>query len=118
MFIVKYLKSLLYILVGLLISGLIITIFNYFNILPNALKYFKLILIVLSFDPDAIRFVSFSNAKQFTVELCPFKFLSTVSSVFHILIVLSPPPEANQLLGNPTRAKIPNVCSLRISFVL
>ena len=49
MFIVKYLKSLLYILVGLLISGLIITIFNYFNILPNALKYFKLILIVLSF---------------------------------------------------------------------
>lgn len=49
MFIVKYLKSLLYILVGLLISGLIITIFNYFNILPNALNYFKLILIVLSF---------------------------------------------------------------------
>ena len=32
-----------------LISGLIITIFNYFNILPNVLKYFKVVLIVLSF---------------------------------------------------------------------
>ena len=47
MFIVKYLKSLLYILVGLLISGLIITIFNASE---EALRhYFKLILIVLSF---------------------------------------------------------------------
>lgn len=49
MFIVKYLKSLLYILISLLISGLIITIFSYFNILPNVLKYFKVVLVVLSF---------------------------------------------------------------------
>lgn len=49
MFIVKYLKSLLYIILSLLISNFIITVFNYFNILPNILKYFKLILIILSF---------------------------------------------------------------------
>lgn len=49
MFIVKYLKSLLYILISLLISIFVITIFSYFNILTSVLKYFKLILIILSF---------------------------------------------------------------------
>ena len=47
--IMNYLKSLLWCFGILIISSIVITIFNYFNILPNALKYFKLILIVLSF---------------------------------------------------------------------
>ena len=45
----NYLKSFIWSLGIFLSSIIILTIFNYFNILPNALKYFKLILIVLSF---------------------------------------------------------------------
>ena len=50
MFVIKYLKSLLYILISLIISSLIIALFSYFNILvSSAIKYFKLILVILSF---------------------------------------------------------------------
>lgn len=44
----KYLNSLLYILIGLLLTSLIITILNYYNLIDtNTLKYFKLIAIIL-----------------------------------------------------------------------
>lgn len=44
----KYLYSLLYILIGILLFSIIITILNYFNLIDtNTLKYFKLIAIIL-----------------------------------------------------------------------
>lgn len=50
MFIIKYLKSLLYILISIIAFGLFITILNYFNIIStNTCKYFKIISIIISF---------------------------------------------------------------------
>ena len=50
MFIVKYLKSIFYILISILIFGLLITILNYFNIInSNTINYLKLISIIISF---------------------------------------------------------------------
>lgn len=44
----KYLYSLLYILIGIFLFSLIITILNYFNLIDtNTLKYFKLIAIII-----------------------------------------------------------------------
>ena len=49
MFIIKYLKALLYIFIGLLLTTLIITAFNYFNIFNTTTsKWLKLLLIILS----------------------------------------------------------------------
>lgn len=45
----KYLKSLLYILISILISTILITTVNYFDILGNnIIKYLKLIVLVIS----------------------------------------------------------------------
>lgn len=45
----KYLKSLLYILVSIMVFALLISILNYFNLIDtNTLKYFKLIAIIIS----------------------------------------------------------------------
>ncbi len=48
MFIIKYLKSLLYIFISILIFTLLISSLSYFNLLGSALKYFKLIAIIVS----------------------------------------------------------------------
>lgn len=48
MFIIKYLKSLLYIFISILIFTLLISSLSYFNLLGSALKYFKLIAIIIS----------------------------------------------------------------------
>ena len=66
MFIVKYLKSLLYILVGLLISGLIITIFNYFNILNGTiLKVLELFIPLISIFIGSYKLGKTSNQKGY-----------------------------------------------------
>ena len=50
MFIMKYLKSLLYILISIIAFSLIITLFNYFNIIGTTfIKVLKIISIIISF---------------------------------------------------------------------
>lgn len=66
MFIIKYLKSFIYILISILLLSIIIGTLSYFNILGNsAIKIFELITIIISMFIGGLYLGKNSNKKGF-----------------------------------------------------
>lgn len=66
MFVIKYLKSILYIFISIMLFSIIIGTFSYFNILNNSLvKVFEIIAIIVSMFIGGIYLGKNSNKKGF-----------------------------------------------------
>ena len=104
MFIIKYLKSILYIFISIILFSIIIGTFSYFNILSNNLvNVFEIIAIIISMFIGGIYLGKNSNKKGFlegikiglitVVLLFLFNFLGfgnsiSLSSIIYYIIIL------------------------------